>query len=284
MAGRTESGTRAAENFIEDAPEPPTLLAAEVAAVRDGPLDPGADEPGTRHSRPRRLPEPARDHAGSQRSRGLTLVALMAILLVTLWFSIGRQWLSDQGRQLPASSALQAPAAGGAGGSPVAIPPAVPEPVAPAVSSAPPTASEDTHKPGHTVSEPAKRSEPAAPVPARGGSGQATVVEETRTASVTEAEPDDQTPGDLGLLCGMVRDEDNHPIAGARVMMADVGVVVVTDRVGRFCLTAPRGVRTLSVIALGFGTHRETVSVGHRTGELSVTLRTASPMPRSTSR
>jgi hypothetical protein len=67
-------------------------------------------------------------------------------------------------------------------------------------------------------------------------------------------------------------------------MMADVGVVVVTDRVGRFCLTAPRGVRTLSVIALGFGTHRETVSVGRRTSELSVTLRTASPAPRASAR
>ena len=78
---------------------------------------------------------------------------------------------------------------------------------------------------------------------------------------------------DLGLLCGTVRDEEHHPIAGARVMMADVGVVVVTDRVGRFCLTAPRGARTLSVIALGFGTHRRDRQCGRRTSELNVTLR-----------
>jgi len=100
--------------------------------------------------------------------------------------------------------------------------------------------------------------------------------------SVTEslAEPAEELE-DLGLLCGTVRDDEKRPIAGARVMMADVGVVVVTDRVGRFCLTAPRGTRTLSVIALGFSTCRQTVSVGRRTGELSVTLQSAGANSRA---
>jgi len=63
------------------------------------------------------------------------------------------------------------------------------------------------------------------------------------------------------------------------VMMADVGVVVLTDRAGRFCLTAPAGERTLSVVALGFSPARRLVSLGKRTAELSITLKSAAPFP-----
>ena len=90
-------------------------------------------------------------------------------------------------------------------------------------------------------------------------------------------------PVELGLLCGVVRDTDSHPIAGARVMMADVGVVVVTDRRGRFCLTAPKGDRTMSVIALGFEPSRQQISIGRETNELSITLHFATLTPSDSS-
>jgi hypothetical protein len=86
-------------------------------------------------------------------------------------------------------------------------------------------------------------------------------------------------PAELGVLCGLVLDTDGHPVARAQVMMADVGVVVLTDRAGRFCLTAPVGERTLSVVALGFTTARRLVTLGKRTPELSVTLKSAAPFP-----
>jgi hypothetical protein len=115
---------------------------------------------------------------------------------------------------------------------------------------------------------------------AAGGAGETSAGESAASRAEASAESAEE-PVDLGLLCGTVRDDEKRPIAGARVMMADVGVVVVTDRVGRFCLTAPRGTRTLSVIALGFSTYRQTVSVGRRTGELSVTLQSAGPSSRA---
>jgi hypothetical protein len=80
-------------------------------------------------------------------------------------------------------------------------------------------------------------------------------------------------------LCGLVSDTDGHPVAGAQVMMADVGVVVLTDRAGRFCLTAPAGARTLSVVALGFTPSRRLVSLEKHTPELSVMLEAAAPFP-----
>jgi hypothetical protein len=121
------------------------------------------------------------------------------------------------------------------------------------------------------------RTESATDGAASGGAGETSAGE----SAASRAEASAEEPVDLGLLCGTVRDDEKRPIAGARVMMADVGVVVVTDRVGRFCLTAPRGTRTLSVIALGFSTYRQTVSVGRRTGELSVTLQSAGPSSRA---
>jgi hypothetical protein len=84
---------------------------------------------------------------------------------------------------------------------------------------------------------------------------------------------------DLGVLCGTVLDTDSHPVARAQVMMADVGVVVLTDRAGHFCLTAPVGTRTLSVVALGFTSVRRLVTLGKRTPELSVMLMSAAPFP-----
>jgi hypothetical protein len=80
-------------------------------------------------------------------------------------------------------------------------------------------------------------------------------------------------------MCGIVKDEESRPVAGARVIMADVGIGVVTDRTGRFCMTAPVGVRTVSVMAMGFTTWRDVVSVSKSTPELQVTLKSPPSSP-----
>ena len=84
---------------------------------------------------------------------------------------------------------------------------------------------------------------------------------------------------ELGVLCGTVRDGEGHPVTRAQVMMADAGVVFLTDRSGRFCLTVPVGERTLSVVALGFTSERLLIIVSKRTPELTVTLQAAAPYP-----
>ncbi|MGH7741938.1 MAG: carboxypeptidase-like regulatory domain-containing protein, partial [Candidatus Eiseniibacteriota bacterium] len=160
-----------------------------------------------------------------------------------------------------------------------------PAPAAPEAPAPAPAADESRQRARRTpAGEPAKRTEPPLAESLPGGGVAPSAGEDGTSADATEEEPVDEPSVDLGLLCGTVRDEEHHAIAGARVMMADVGVVVVTDRTGRFCLTAPRGARPLSVIALGFGTHRETVTVGRRTSELSVTLRATPAVSHAPSR
>ncbi len=95
--------------------------------------------------------------------------------------------------------------------------------------------------------------------------------EEVVPSKPTESAPAPPAPppaAELGVLCGLVKDSDGHPVARAQVMMADVGVVVLTDRAGHFCLTAPAGERTLSVVALGFTPSRRLVTLAKRTAEL----------------
>jgi hypothetical protein len=105
----------------------------------------------------------------------------------------------------------------------------------------------------------------------------------TETQSPGGSEPAPAAPAapasEPAILCGQVSDSDGHPIVRAQVMMADVGVVVLTDRSGRFCLTAPAGERTLSVVALGFTSSRRVVTMGKHTAELSITLKAAAPFP-----
>jgi hypothetical protein len=60
-------------------------------------------------------------------------------------------------------------------------------------------------------------------------------------------------------------------------------VAVLTDRTGRFFLTAPRGEHTLSGQAAGFGLHRELVNIGRQTNELSLSLTALPQTPRDSS-
>lgn len=74
------------------------------------------------------------------------------------------------------------------------------------------------------------------------------------------------------LLCGIVTDSSGAPVAGARVSLADLDLSARTDRRGRFCVAAPPGERTLSVLAQGFASTRRLVSLGAAGLELEITL------------
>jgi colicin import membrane protein len=270
------AGTQPKAPRADDARGSGTPDAGAVEAVRERPSDQESPAGVERPARPRRSAPPAR--RASRRSTALALAASFLILLAAIWFAIGRQFVRIPAQELPASPAAEAPAAGDAGVTPTPVPSPAPEPATPV---APTAAGEQGHKPRHPVApETVHHTGSASDGAAAGGAGGTIAGETTVSETETLAEPTEE-PEDLGLLCGTVRDDEKRPIAGARVMMADVGVVVVTDRVGRFCLTAPRGTRTLSVIALGFSTYRQTVSVGRRTGELSVTLQSAGPGTRA---
>ncbi len=84
---------------------------------------------------------------------------------------------------------------------------------------------------------------------------------------------------DWPLLCGQVVDEAGSPVAGARIALADLDIGARTDRRGRFCVAAPPGDRTLSVVAQGFATHRRIVSLTASGLEISVSLGPATASP-----
>ena len=77
------------------------------------------------------------------------------------------------------------------------------------------------------------------------------------------------------LFCGVVTDEMGSPIVGASVLLADLDIQAHTDRRGRFCVAAPPGSRTLTVIAQGFAPQRRVVSVAAGVSELSLSLKAA---------
>lgn len=76
-------------------------------------------------------------------------------------------------------------------------------------------------------------------------------------------------------LCGEVRDPAGRAVVGAQVALADLGHVTATDETGRFCLDAPPGPHTLSVLAVGYTPDRRTVEVpgaGEPPAQYAVTL------------
>jgi len=162
-----------------------------------------------------------------------------------------------------------------------------PEPVMPSVSEPPPPApGPGTHplhagsrKPSDRSADGALAADPTVVVPVE------RIHTETQSAGESAPTPPPASTtapaagGEPAILCGQVIDPDRHPIVRAQVMMADVRVVALTDRSGRFCLTAPAGQRTLSVMALGFTSSRRVVTMGKRTAELTITLRAVAPFP-----
>ena len=138
------------------------------------------------------------------------------------------------------------------------------------------------HEPSHTgvqvaipmATPAARQTTPARPTsapvvlaaPVVPASTSASHVEPTTTAS------DVDPAADWPLLCGEVLDDTGTPVAGARVLLADLDLGARTDKRGRFCLAAPPGDRTLSVVALGFTAARQVVSLGTQTQEVRIAL------------
>jgi hypothetical protein len=77
------------------------------------------------------------------------------------------------------------------------------------------------------------------------------------------------------LLCGEVLDDAGQPVAGARISLADLDLSARSDRKGHFCIAAPPGDRTLSVLAQGFATFRTVISLAPTGSELHVSLKPA---------
>lgn len=139
----------------------------------------------------------------------------------------------------------------------------VPARVEPAPRTAAPAASQPPASP------PAQLPAQPTPAPSRAEAPATT----TPAAPATTRAPETEAAADWPLLCGEVLDDSGAPVAGARVMLADLDLSARTDRRGRFCIAAPPGDRTLSVIALGFSTTRQVVSLGAQTLEVRLTLK-----------
>jgi len=140
-------------------------------------------------------------------------------------------------------------------------------------------------EPGPSRPTPAARTpEPAIPAPAvrtpepvRPQPGPPTTPAQARPdppapATMPAAEPEVDTGASWPLLCGQVVDETGAPVVGARVTLADLDLGARTDRRGRFCIAAPPGDRTLSVVAAGFAAHRRVVSLGAENLEVAIAL------------
>lgn len=166
---------------------------------------------------------------------------------------------------------------------PVESPPQESAGVAVVEPSRPAEAAVAPQKPAPKPSKPVVVPEPEPGPPAK-PTGPAQIVT-TRTISVTQhreqpAKPAPSKPSEPAfdegaswpLLCGVVLDDTGAPVAGARVALADLDLSARTDRRGRFCVAAPPGDRTLSVVAQGFATHRRIVSLGASGLDVSITL------------
>ena len=75
-----------------------------------------------------------------------------------------------------------------------------------------------------------------------------------------------------GRLCGEVLDAAGRPVAGAHVVVADIGRTTTTDARGGFCITAPMGEHPLSVMAVGYSESRQAVRVGGEQAAVRVFL------------
>ena len=262
------------------APRPP-----EPSTARSGPAPKPALKPVIKSSRPApprvQAPpaEPAPARAGSGLGPILTGVGVfiagiaIAVLLTMRLLGIGGAFrFPPRGNVPPMVQPVNAPPVTA---SPEPAPVTAPEPEAPpTVQVEVPPAVIPAPAPRHAAVKPASPRPQAPPAP------HDTPPRTPRPAPVDG--PVSATPApqaELGVLCGLVEDTDGKPVAGAQVMMADVGIVVLTDRAGRFCLTAPAGERTLSVAALGFTPSRRLVSLGMRTPQVSLTLKSAAPFP-----
>jgi hypothetical protein len=73
-------------------------------------------------------------------------------------------------------------------------------------------------------------------------------------------------------LCGIVRDNAGRPVAGATVIVSDLGRTASSDGNGRFCVSAPAGDHTLAAMAVGFGVIERAVRVEGESSEVALAL------------
>jgi hypothetical protein len=140
----------------------------------------------------------------------------------------------------------------------------------PAPESAPVTPGQPVYVKKHAPALPMNVPQPqatdrlqAAPEPSRAPSAEVRGNESTITTKALLEKDAGGAP-----LCGEVRDPAGRPIAGATVVLAETGALATTDAAGRFCIGAPGGGRTLSVLAVGFGPARQTVGTGSQAAQV----------------
>jgi hypothetical protein len=80
-------------------------------------------------------------------------------------------------------------------------------------------------------------------------------------------------------VCGRVVDGQGRAIGGAEVAVTDVGHSTTAGPDGRFCLTAPAGEHTVSVLRVGYEPLRQTVSAGPSSGDMTLALRSVTALP-----
>jgi hypothetical protein len=148
----------------------------------------------------------------------------------------------------------------------------------PAPESAPLKPGEPVYVKKHAPAVPMKVPEPqatdrlrAAPDVARAPSAEVRGNESSITTRALLEKDAERAP-----LCGEVRDPAGRPIANATVVLAETGALATTDASGRFCIAAPGGGRTLSVLAVGFGPVRQPVGAGGGAAQVSVVLQPVS--------
>jgi len=93
----------------------------------------------------------------------------------------------------------------------------------------------------------------------------------TAPGALPETAPARSAEGET-RVCGEVRDAADRPVAGAQVVLTDLGRTTTTDATGRFCVNAPSGEHPLSVMAVGYVESRQRVRTEDAEAGVRVTL------------
>ena len=152
-------------------------------------------------------------------------------------------------------------------------------PASAAVQGATPATNTKATAENATAPPPAPASQASAPrSPASVTTDSPPAPEAHRDTAATQHAPPPRAAGPR-LVCGRVADAEGKAVERAQLNVTGVELVVLTDRLGRFCFSVPSGDRTLSVLAEGFQPlYRK---IGEQTSaELSLTLEVAPPPRR----
>jgi anti-sigma factor RsiW len=178
----------------------------------------------------------------------------------------------------PPPAATPAPAAGAGGAARLPRPREV-QPLRETAPQAEPSApAASGEKAGAAPSSEAKLEAPAtgkaqepAPSPAPAAEPRALAPEPRAPAPAGTAAADRATAATT-RICGEVRDGAGRAIPSASVTLVTAGRGASTDAGGRFCIDAPPGEHTLTVMAIGFTPVTQTVRAGEDSPPIAVTL------------